>query len=53
MAKLDYIGNESLNTVVELDSATNGSHRRDFFTKRFEAQEKQTQAFISIGAIEA
>lgn len=53
MAKLDYIGNESLNTVVELDSATNGSHRRDFFTKRFEAQEKHPQAFISIGAIEA
>jgi len=53
MAKFDYIGNESLNTVVELDSATNGSHRRDFFTKRFEAQEKHPQAFISIGAIEA
>jgi len=53
MAKLDYIGNDSLNTVVELDSATNGSHRRDFFTKRFEAQEKHPQAFISIGAIEA
>ena len=53
MAKLDDIGKESLNTVVELDSATNGSNRRDFFTKRFEAQGKHPEAFISIGALEA
>jgi GNAT superfamily N-acetyltransferase len=53
MAKLEYIGNESLDTIVELDSATNGSHRRDFFIKRFEAQDKHPEAFISIGAVEA
>jgi GNAT superfamily N-acetyltransferase len=53
MAKLDHIGKESLATVVELDKTTNGSHRRDFFTKRFEAQEKHPEAFISIGAVEA
>lgn len=53
MAKLDHIGKESLDTVVELDSATNGSHRRDFFTKRFDAQDKHPEAFISMGAREA
>lgn len=53
MAKLDNMGKESLDTVVELDSATNGSPRRDFFIKRFQAQDKHPQAFISIGAHEA
>ena len=52
MARLDNIGKESLDTVVELDSATNGSHRRDFFTKRLKAQDKNPQAFVSIGAFE-
>jgi GNAT superfamily N-acetyltransferase len=53
MAKLDNIGKQSLDTIVELDKATNGSHRCDFFIKRFEAQDKHPEAFISIGAIEA
>lgn len=53
MAKLDNMGKESLDTVVELDSATNGNPRRDFFIKRFQAQDKHPQAFISIGAHEA
>jgi GNAT superfamily N-acetyltransferase len=44
---------ESLDTIVDLDRATNGSYRRDFFTKRFEAQDKHPKAFVSIGAIEA
>ena len=50
MSDLENIGKETLDTVVALDKATNGSQRRDFFTKRFEAQEKHPQAFISIGA---
>ena len=53
MANMEAIRIESLDTVVELDSATNGSHRRDFFTKRFDAQDKHPKAFISIGALEA
>lgn len=53
MAKLDKIDKDSLDTVVELDSATNGNQRRDFFTKRFEAQDKHPQSFVSIGAFEA
>ncbi len=53
MVDIAAIGAESLATVVDLDSATNGSHRRDFFTKRFEAQDKHPEAFISIGASEA
>lgn len=52
MAELKTIGKDSLDEVVALDSATNGSQRRDFFSKRFEAQEKHPQAFISIGATE-
>ncbi len=52
MADLQYIEKETLDTVVALDSATNGSQRRGFFTKRFEAQEKHPKAFISIGAQE-
>ncbi len=51
MAEITKIGVESLDKVVALDSATNGSHRRDFFTKRFDAQEKHPRAFISIGAM--
>ena len=53
MASLEAIRIESLDTIVELDSATNGGHRRDFFTKRFEAQAKHPKAFISIGALDA
>ena len=53
MTDINIIGAESLDTVVELDTATNGSQRRGFFTKRFEAQEKNTQAFISLGATES
>ena len=52
MVDLRAIGVESLATVVDLDSASNGSHRRDFFTKRFEAQDKHPKAFISVGALE-
>jgi len=50
MTDISQIGNESLDRVVELDAATNGSRRRDFFAKRFEAQVKHPQAFISMGA---
>jgi len=50
MAEIRMIGVESLDKVVELDRATNGSRRRDFFTKRFGAQDKHPQAFISVGA---
>jgi len=53
MVEITAIGTESLATVVDLDNATNGSHRRDFFTKRFEAQDKHPEAFVSIGAREA
>ncbi len=42
-----------LEQIVKLDSATNGSRREDFFTKRFEAQKNQPQAFISITAYQA
>lgn len=52
MTDISVIGSDSLGTVVELDTATNGSHRRGFFTKRFEAQEKHPEAFISIAAFE-
>ncbi len=50
MTDLAAIGLESIDPVVELDNATNGSRRRDFFVKRFDAQDKQPSAFISIGA---
>jgi predicted N-acetyltransferase YhbS len=53
MAKVDFINKESIDTVVALDSTTNGGHRRDFFIKRFEAQVKHPEAFISMGAIES
>ena len=51
MTKIESIGNGSLDTVVALDKATNGVSRRDFFVKRFGAQEKHPQAFISLGAV--
>jgi ribosomal protein S18 acetylase RimI-like enzyme len=51
MTNIETIGNRSLDTVVALDKATNGVSRRDFFVKRFGAQEKHPQAFISLGAI--
>jgi ribosomal protein S18 acetylase RimI-like enzyme len=51
MTNIEKIGNGSLDTVVALDKATNGVSRRDFFVKRFGAQEKHSQAFISLGAI--
>lgn len=50
MTKIETIGTASLVTVVELDSKTNGRRRPDFFAKRFTAQEKHPEAFISIGA---
>ena len=50
MTNIETIGTESLDTVVELDGKTNGSRRQDFFAKRFRAQEKHPQAFISLGA---
>lgn len=50
MTNIETIGIESLDTVVELDGKTNGSRRQDFFAKRFKAQEKHPQAFISLGA---
>jgi len=53
MAEIRMIGVESLDKVVELDRATNGSRRRDFFSKRLEAQYKHPGAFISLGASEA
>ena len=53
MTNINPIGSESIDTVVELDTTTNASQRRDFFAKRFEAQGKHPQAFISIGATEA
>jgi ribosomal protein S18 acetylase RimI-like enzyme len=53
MTEVNPIGSESLDTAVELDTTTNGSQRRDFFAKRFEAQEKHPLAFISMGATEA
>lgn len=52
-ASFSPIGVESIDRIVELDGATNGRRRPDFFAKRFEAQEKHPQAFISIGATEA
>jgi len=51
MTNIETIGNASLDTVVALDKATNGTSRRDFFVKRFSAQEKHPKAFISLGAI--
>ena len=51
MTNIETIGTGSLDTVVALDKATNGVSRRDFFVKRFGAQEKHPQAFISLGAI--
>lgn len=53
MTDIAQIGSASLDAVVELDSVTNGNRRRDFFSKRFEAQHKHPGAFISIGASEA
>jgi len=53
MTDITPIGIEALETVVELDTITNGSQRRGFFAKRFEAQKKNSQAFISVGATEA
>ncbi len=50
MTSITPIDASSLDAVVRLDNATNLSHRRDFFAKRFEAQEKHPLAFISIGA---
>jgi ribosomal protein S18 acetylase RimI-like enzyme len=50
MTDIEAIGAASLDTVVELDSKTNGSRRRDFFAKRFTAQEKHPDSFISLGA---
>ena len=52
MIEITQIGAESLENVAELDQATNGNFRRDFFVKRFEAQEKNTEAFISKAASE-
>jgi len=49
MTDITSIGSESLDSVVQLDTATNGGQRRDFFAKRFEAQAKHPQAFISLG----
>ena len=43
MTSITPIGTSSLDAVVSLDNATNLSHRRDFFAKRFEAQEKHPQ----------
>ena len=53
MTEINPIGSKSLDTAVELDTTTNGNQRRDFFAKRFEAQEKHPLAFISMGATEA
>jgi len=52
-ARIEVIGTESLDTTVELDQLTNGNCRRDFFARRFEAQEKHPEAFISIAVIQA
>ena len=51
MTKIQSIDKASLDAVVVLDEATNGVSRRDFFIKRFDAQEKHPHAFISLGAI--
>lgn len=51
MTKIETIGNTSLDTIVALDKATNGVSRRDFFVKRFGAQERHPKAFISLGAV--
>ncbi len=51
-ARIEPIGAESLDTVVELDQLTNGNCRRDFFSRRFEAQEKHPEAFISVAEIQ-
>ncbi len=50
MTNIETIGTTALDTVVDLDKKTNGSKRRDFFAKRFTAQEKHPQSFISLGA---
>ncbi len=52
-AIIDSIGPESLDLVVELDELTNGDRRLDFFKRRFTAQEKHPQAFISIAVTQA
>jgi len=49
----EAIGTESLDLVVKLDRATNKRMRLDFFTKRFEAQQKHPEAFISMAASRA
>lgn len=51
MTDIRAIGNESLDTVIALDKTINGVSRRDFFVKRFGAQERHPQAFISLGAV--
>jgi len=50
MTDINPIGSASLEQVVTLDTSTNGALRQGFFTKRFNAQEKYPDAFISLGA---
>lgn len=50
MTEITSINAASLEAVVALDKATNDVSRRDFFSKRFGAQEKHPQSFISLGA---
>lgn len=51
MTDITTIDAESLDAVVQLDNVTNRRRRRDFFAKRFEAQLKHPEAFISLGAM--
>ncbi len=50
MTSITAIGTESLEAVVTLDNATNSGQRSGFFAKRFEAQQKHPEAFVSLGA---
>jgi ribosomal protein S18 acetylase RimI-like enzyme len=52
MVEIGPVGIAELDLVVDLDQRTNGSSRRDFFTKRFDAQGRTPEAFVSLGASE-
>lgn len=49
--KLRPISTNDLDQLVELDQKTTGDSRRGFFTKRFSAQQRTPEAFISLAAV--
>lgn len=49
--ELRPISTNDMEQLVELDQKTTGESRRGFFNKRFSAQQKTPEAFISLAAI--